>query len=364
MSWFFKKNQNCGKNKKKAKWVPVELMYNPTDFFLGGVLTMFACMFSVGIFISLFINPFFSVPTITMVYSMFSSMMFKGEIKDKSVNIFTIIKYVFQYHKLPMFLLLCLFTIFRSNISERLFKLYDEYNKNKTNILGRFGDNLMRMNKDINKMNDISNKMDIFNVKDKVDVIGIDKTMDENTRKLQNQINVIKTKNRKLVNTQNKFADKLEDGYNVNTPFTIVVLCILFSIISSLGMFKIKDYSMFSPIVEFETNEVECDGEDVDEGGEHTSIYKTYMIGKSIWNAYQNAVKEKQKEGTINPSPENEVSKEFFGALKDESIKEYERATEENSTPEKVNQNAVSDVKPDTNAKPNSNTKPKPNTKK
>ena len=92
MTWFFKKNQNCGKGKKKAKWVPVEMMYNPTDFFLGSILTMFACMFSVGVFISLFINPFFSVPTITMVYSMFSSMMFKGEIKDKSVNIFTIIK--------------------------------------------------------------------------------------------------------------------------------------------------------------------------------------------------------------------------------------------------------------------------------
>jgi len=334
MTWFFKKNQNCGKGKKKAKWVPVEMMYNPTDFFLGSILTMFACMFSVGVFISLFINPFFSVPTITMVYSMFSSMMFKGEIKDKSVNIFTIIKFVFQHYKLPIFLLLSLFTVFRSNISERLFKLYEEYNEKKTSILGRFGDNLMKMNKDINKMNDMSNKMDLFNVRDKVDVIGIDKTMDENTRKLQNQINAIKTKNRKLVNTQNKIADKLEDAYNVNTPFTIVVLCILFSIISSVGLFKVKDYSMFSSMVEFETNDVECDGENEDEYGDHTAVYKTYMMGKSIWNAYQNAVKEKQEEETKNPSPENEASKEFFGALKDASLKEYDRVLEDNLRPE------------------------------
>ena len=360
MSWFFKKNQNCGKSKKKAKWVPVEMMYNPTDFFLGSILTMFACMFSIGVFITLFINPFFSVPTLTMVYSMFSSMMFKGEIKDKSVNIFTIIKYVFQNYKLPMFLLLSLLTVFRSNISEKLFKLYQDYNEKKTSILGRFGDNLMKMNNDVNKINDFSNKMDVFNVKDKMDVIGIDETMDENTRKLQNQINAIKTKNRKLVNTQNKIADKLEDAYNVNTPFTIVVLCILFSIISSFGLFQIKDYSMFSPIVEFETNDVECDGENQDEEGNHTAIYKTYMMGKSIWNAYQNAVKEKQKEETINFSPENEVSKEFYGALKDESLKEYDTAVENKSIPDKGSSDTGTNAnaKPDTNEKPDANAKP------
>ena len=352
MAWFFKKNQNCGKGKKKAKWVPVEMMYNPTDFFIGSVLTMFACMFSLGVFISLFINPFFSVPTITMVYSMFSSMIFKGEIKDKSVNIFTIIKYVFKHYKLPMFLILSLFTIFRSNISEKIFKLYEEYNENKTSILGRFGDNLMKMNKDVNKMNDISNKMDLFNVRDKVDVIGKGDTMDENTRKLQNQINAIKTKNRNLINTQNKIGDKLEDAYNVNTPFTIVVLCILFSIISSLGMFKVKDYSMFSSMVEFETNDVECDGENEDEDGDHTAVYKTYMMGKSIWNAYQNAVKEKQEEETINPSLKNEVSKEFYGTLKDESIKEYNKAVDQNSIPDKGRNDAETNVKLNANTKP------------
>jgi hypothetical protein len=352
MAWFFKKNQNCGKGKKKAKWVPVEMMYNPTDFFIGSVLTMFACMFSLGVFISLFINPFFSVPTITMVYSMFSSMIFKGEIKDKSVNIFTIIKYVFKHYKLPMFLILSLFTIFRSNISEKIFKLYEEYNENKTSILGRFGDNLMKMNKDVNKMNDISNKMDLFNVRDKVDVIGKGDTMDENTRKLQNQINAIKTKNRNLINTQNKIGDKLEDAYNVNTPFTIVVLCILFSIISSLGMFKVKDYSMFSSMVEFETNDIECDGENEDEDGDHTAVYKTYMMGKSIWNAYQNAVKEKQEEETINPSLKNEVSKEFYGTLKDESIKEYNKAVDQNSIPDKGRNDAETNVKLNANTKP------------
>ena len=320
MSWFFKKNQNCGKSNKKAKWVPVKMMYNPTDFFFGSILTMFACMLSMGVFITLFINPFFSLPTITMVYTMFSSMMFKGEIKDKSVNLFTIIQYVFKYYKLPMFLLLSLFTIFRSNISEKIFKLYDEYNEKKTSMLGRFGENLMKINKDVNKMNDISNKMDIFNVRDKVDVIGIDETMNENTRKLQNQIDAIKTKNRKHVNTLNKIADKLEDVHNVNTPFTIVVLCVLFAIITSLGLFKIKDYGMVSPMVEFQTNDVDCKGENENEEDNHTSIFKTYMMGKSIWNAYQNAVKKKQEDETKHFSPEKETSKEFFGVLKDASL--------------------------------------------
>jgi hypothetical protein len=180
--------------------------------------------------------------------------------------------------------------------------------------------------------------------------------MDENTRKLQNQINAIKTKNRKLVNTQNKIADKLEDAYNVNTPFTIVVLCILFSIISSLGLFKVKDYSMFSSMVEFETNDVECDGENEDGEGDHTAIYKTYMMGKSIWNAYQNAVKEKQEEETKNPSPENEASKELYGALKEESLKDYEKAAEENPRLDKASVDA--NTKPDANAKPDVNAKP------
>ena len=330
MSWFFKKNKNCGKKQKNAKWVPVEMLYNPTEFFIGCILTIFACAFSIGVFISLFINPFFSLPTITMVYSMISSMIFKGEIKDKPINIFTIIMYVFKYYKLPMFLMLSLFTIFRSNISGRLFKIYEEYNKKKTSIIERVGTNLMKINKDINKMNDLSNKMDIMNIRDRVDVIGIDQTLDESTRKLQNQINTANRQNRKITNTQNKIADKLEDAYNVNTPFTIVILCILFAIFSTVGLFKIKDYTMFSPIVDFETNDLECDGEDGDEDGDHTAIYKTYMMGRSLWNAYQQTLQEKQESVNDVNDPLKMTQVEGLREVKKESLDKYESAVGNN----------------------------------
>ena len=111
--------------------------------------------------ISLIINPIFSLPSLTMIYSMISSMLFTGQIKNEQVNIFTIIGYIFKYYKLPMFLMTCFFTIFRSNISEKIFKLYENYNLKKTSMLSKFGENLMKINKDINKMNDFSNKMDI-----------------------------------------------------------------------------------------------------------------------------------------------------------------------------------------------------------
>ena len=336
MTWFFKMNKNCSKKKKKAKWVPVEMFQNPMQFYIGCILTFIACMLSIGVIISLFFNPIFSIPSITMVYSMISSMIFKGTIKEKSVNVFSIIGNVFKYNKLLMFVMVSFFTIFRSNISEKIFKLYENYNKKQTSILAKFGENMMKINKDINKMNDFSNKMDVLNLRDRVDVIGIDKTMDENTRKLQNQINTLNEKNRKLTNTQEKIADKFEDAYNVNTPFTVVVLCILFAIISSLGMFKVSDYNLFSPVVDFETNDVECEGdEDGEDGEEHSAIYNTYMIGKSLWNAYKNAVVEKQEEVNEDLDPATEASREFYGALKDESLQEYERAVEKNPRPEK-----------------------------
>lgn len=364
MSWFFKMNTNCDNKKGKANWVPVEMMYNPMKFYIGCILTFIACMFSIGVMISLIINPVFSLPSLTMIYSMISSMLFTGQIKNEQVNIFTIIGYIFKYYKLPMFLMTCFFTIFRSNISEKIFKLYENYNLKKTSMLSKFGENLMKINKDINKMNDFSNKMDILNVRDRVDIIGIDKTMDENTRKLQNQINNLKVKNRKLTNTQNKIADKLEDAYNINTPFTIVVLSILFAVISSLGFFNITDYRLFSPVVNFQTNDVECDGESEDSNNDHTSIYKTYMLGKSLFNTFKNAANEKKemqkKNAKLNPNP----NKEALSALKTTSINNYNNAAQENPLPNtnrEMNENT--NTSPNTNANTNANTKSNTNTK-
>jgi hypothetical protein len=101
-------------------------------------------------------------------------------------------------------------------------------------------------------------------------------------------------------------------------------------------MFKVSDYNLFSPVVDFETNDVECEGdEDGEDGEEHSAIYNTYMIGKSLWNAYKNAVVEKQEEVNENLDPATEASREFYGALRDQSLEEYEKAVERNPRPEK-----------------------------
>jgi hypothetical protein len=361
MSWFFKINKNCNKSKGKANWAPIELMYNPVQYLSGMLLTSVACVLSIGLGISLLINPFLSLPSMTILYSMISSIIMKGEIKDNPVNIFTIILNVLKYYKLPMFVMLSFFTIFRSNISEKVFNIYENYNLKKTSILGNFGENLMKINKDVNKMNNLSNKIDVLNVRDRVDVIGIDNMMDENSRKLQNQINSLNEKNRKLTNTQNTIADKLEDAYNVNTPFTVVILCIIFAILSSLGSFKISDYKLFSKVASFETNDVECGGEDAEIDGDHTAIYKSYMVGKSLWNTYQNTMEKRKKslKNTIDP-----VSKTNLDAIKKQSLGNFNDIKKNTNDSLINNTNTTSNeiTSPTTNTTSNEITPPTTNT--
>ena len=315
MSWFFKKNANCKNKKAKAKWVDIEMLYDMTGYMYAMFLTGFALMFSIGVIISLFINPFFSLPSMTMIYTLISSMICKGEIKEKPINVFSIIWYVFKNYKSCMFIFLCFLTIFRSSISEKLFNLYTEYNEKKTGMLINFGENLSRFSKDMSKLNDGINKIDVLNVVDRVDVVGARDLGKDNDRKLNNQLEALYKKNRKLTNTQNEIADVMEDAYNVNTPFSILVLCVMFALLSSFGMFTINDYSMFSPTVDYETNDVECDGTLDEEEGGHTSIYKTYMMGKSIFNSYKNLVKERA-------TPVVPLDKESIATVKEQVLKD------------------------------------------
>lgn len=309
MEWFFKSNVNCGK-RKVAKWENISMFKDPIGYYMGLVFTGIGLILSIFVVLSLIFMPFTNLPVLSIGYTFLSAMGFKSSVKTHYTSIITIMWNTMKYFKAPIFLSTCIFTVFRSKISDKLFDLYHDYNKEKTTLL-------INATKNAKTMDRIMNKTDVFN---------LNQYGDDNTRKLNNQLDMLYRNNRKLNNTTGKVADVLEDAYNVNIPFSILILCIIFSVASSLDYFSIRDYSLFSRVIIESKNVITCDGEELGEGDEHTALYKTYMFGRSIFNNYKtliNARKESMSEsrrqnttavpGNVNnetklsssPSPDN-----------------------------------------------------------
>lgn len=109
MSWFFSVNTNTS-DTGKPKW---ESSYTPIKLGTGCLLVfLFSIIFWVGLLLLPFI-PF--IAPLIMLISVFSILSCKGEMNNKVVSIFHIIKDVFKYNKLTVtsiitfFIILCAF---------------------------------------------------------------------------------------------------------------------------------------------------------------------------------------------------------------------------------------------------------------
>jgi hypothetical protein len=104
MYWFFKTNKN-DTGKGNPEWDDVTLL-TPVNWFLGfGIVILFIILFFVGLPLIAFI-PFF-----ILLWCGLSSVMYKGIINNKDVNVFTIIKDVLKYYKVSIVTLISVFVV-------------------------------------------------------------------------------------------------------------------------------------------------------------------------------------------------------------------------------------------------------------
>jgi hypothetical protein len=104
MIWFFKHNSNDSGN-GLPKWNDVTLL-EPFEWCLGvGLIFLFIFILILGFPIVLFI------PLFAFNNSIFSSLLYKGVLNDKTVTVFSIIKDVFKHYKLSVVTTISLFII-------------------------------------------------------------------------------------------------------------------------------------------------------------------------------------------------------------------------------------------------------------
>jgi len=109
MSWFFSVNTNTS-DTGKPKW---ESSLGPIKLSIGCLLVfLFSIIFWVGLLLIPFV-PF--IAPLTMLITIFTVLSCKGEMNNKTVSVFSIIKDVFKYNKLTVttivtfFVILCAF---------------------------------------------------------------------------------------------------------------------------------------------------------------------------------------------------------------------------------------------------------------
>jgi hypothetical protein len=104
MYWFFKSNKN-DTGKGVPDWDDVTLV-SPIDWCFGfGLVILFTILFFIGLPIISFI-PFFA-----LLWCILSSIMYKGLINNKDINVFTIVKDVLKYYKISITSIISLFVI-------------------------------------------------------------------------------------------------------------------------------------------------------------------------------------------------------------------------------------------------------------
>ena len=335
MKWFFKKNENCGGGKNvKAKWEDISLFKDPIGFYFGLIFSAIASMLSIVVVISLVFVPLFNLPTLSIAYTMISCLGFQSSAKGKTLNVVNIMWNVLKYYKSPFFLATCLFTVFRSTISEKILKLLFNFNKIKNNTIINVGSSVKDFDTKLNKM----------------DVLKVNSYAQRNSNIMNKQLDMLYKQRQNEANVAseiNKFKspDVLNDAYNINIPFSILILCIIYGIISSVGYFKITDYELFSPVVEEIKNEVVCNGGTTSNPNDRTSIYKAYMFGRSMFDNYKKMM-EIRKENMAKKTGTAKLTKSIIPGL--------------NATTTVKNENNATDT--DTNVKPNTDTNAKPNT--
>ena len=267
MKWFFKQMKTCNKT-GKSSWEIMNIITNPISFYFAIIMTLIACFLSFFVGMSLFMSPVLSVPSMSILYCFFAAASFKGMINDKIVNVVDIIFKMFIYFRPAIFLSICMFTVYRSELMKYMIDYYQEYNKKSQKAT----------NAQLQKEN--ANK-------------GLQK------------------QNNQMYNINSKVSNVLEDAYLVSIPYSIIMLSILCFLLQRFQLLQPTDFSLFQNVVEInDLNIVPCGGDE--NGGsasdEHTFIYKGYVIFKSLLTAYQNIFKIKPTTTSNNNNNNNTMN--------------------------------------------------------
>jgi hypothetical protein len=104
MGWFFKKNANSEESKKPA-WVDVSIL-NPIDYFFA----LFLVMIFIGLFyFLLMVLPV--LPLLTVIWCVYSSIFYKGEMLGNKVSALGVIGQMFKYYKFSFMTIISFFVI-------------------------------------------------------------------------------------------------------------------------------------------------------------------------------------------------------------------------------------------------------------
>jgi hypothetical protein len=104
MGWFFKKNANSEESKKPA-WVDVSIL-NPIDYFFA----IFLVMIFIGLFyFLLMVLPV--LPLLTVIWCVYSSIFYKGEMLGNKVSALGVIGQMFKYYKFSFMTIISFFVI-------------------------------------------------------------------------------------------------------------------------------------------------------------------------------------------------------------------------------------------------------------
>jgi len=106
MSWFFSVNSN---DSGKPKW---ETTLNPARLYIGGILVF---LFSMGFWVGLVTFPF--VLSIISFICIFTILTCKGEMNNKEVSVWSIIKDVFKYNKVLVSSIISFFVVLSAFIN-------------------------------------------------------------------------------------------------------------------------------------------------------------------------------------------------------------------------------------------------------
>lgn len=251
MKWFFKENKNCGKTGGKVNWEYMNMFFSPFSFYLAILMTMFACFLSFFVIISLFMSPIISVPSLSILYCFMSVMSFKGLIQNKFVNVLDIVMKTFVYFRPAIFLSICVFTVYRSEVIKYMINYYQEYNKKSQQSTNQY----------LQKNN-------------------------SNDTKLQKQ-------NNQYYNINNKVTNTLEDAYRVSIPYSIIMLSIICFLLQRFQLLQPTDFDLFENVIPTNDNDDTINPSNCEDTGgvetdQHTFIFKGYVILKSLLTAYQN----------------------------------------------------------------------------